>query len=411
MKILLFAASFPPPGGGGSVEYLYHIVSNLPPGSVVIQTADHDPQNAKEFDRALQQRVIRCRFIPHVLEKYYIGRNPLRILHRKLRHLRGYLLWPLIGFALIVRERPDVIMIGEQNFAAVAAWLAQWLLRIPYLHFAYAEEITTLNKRPLRRHLHLALLRKAQAVVTVCDYTRDLLIKAGVTPERITKILPAVGKQKKAAHSPAQIAMVRQKYRLKDCHRVLLTVGALVRRKGHTTVLEALPLVNARLSHVRYIIAGGGPFENTLKQQVQDMGLASQVIFAGRVDDTELACLYEICEVFVLAHRQLPDSLDTEGCPTVFLEAGARGRPVIGGNAGGVADAIRNGITGFIVDGTNKTAIAENICLLLENRDLAEKMGKAGEDYVSTLTPERNTAKVWQLSKELAANPLDSSCL
>ncbi len=63
----------------------------------------------------------------------------------------------------------------------------------------------------------------------------------------------------------------------------------------------------------------------TLKQQVEETGLSKQVIFTGIVDDIELSCLYEIRDIFVMPHRQVETTLDTEGCPTVFLEAGALG--------------------------------------------------------------------------------------
>lgn len=406
MKILLFAASFPPPSEGGSVEYLVNIVSNLPKDTVVVHTGNLYPLEAAKFDRVFPQRVVRSRFILHVLKVYYTGNNPLYILGRKLERLREYILWPFTGFGLIIRERPDIIYVGEQNFAAVAAWFGYLLLGIPYVYFTYAEEITMLYKRPLHKCVHLAMLRRANKIVTVSEYTRSLLVKEGIASDRIVKIIPAVGHQKIQAVTSTQISVVRKKYNLTPRHRVLLTVGSLTPRKGHTTVLDALLEIKDMFPDVRYVIAGGGALENQLKQQVIDAGLTEQVIFAGRVDDGELSCLYEICEVFVMPHRQVPDTLDTEGCPTVFLEASAHGKPVIGGNAGGVADAILAGSTGYTIDGTDRRVLTHTICHLLSNPGVALEMGKAGQEYVSTLTPEGNAARLWKISGEIHQNCL-----
>jgi phosphatidylinositol alpha-1,6-mannosyltransferase len=371
------------------VEYIYNIVSNLPPNSVVVHTGNAYPDQAQAFDQAFPQCILRDHFILHVLEAYKAS---------KLAKLREYLWWPLAGFWLIIREHPQAIHIGEYNLAGIAAWLAHRLLGIPYLFYTYAEEIPIVSKRPFHKFIFSTVVREADAVVTVSEYTRDLLVEWGVAPDRIFKILPAVGYAKRLGVTPEQIETTRRKYRLEN-RRVLLTVGTLSERKGHTTVIKALPQISRLQPDVCYVIVGSGPQETALKQQVREAALGDRVVFAGRVDDAELACLYEICDVFVMPHRQIPTTLDTEGCPTVFLEASAHGKPVVGGNAGGVADAILNERTGFIIDGTDQAALANVICRLLSDPGLAQRMGECGREYTSTLNPEQNAAEVWQISK------------
>ncbi|MEW5895446.1 MAG: glycosyltransferase family 4 protein [Candidatus Omnitrophota bacterium] len=400
MKILLFAASFPPPRGAGSVEYLYHIFGNLPKNSVVVHTANADPVEARAFDLSFSQRIIRDNFILHVLSGYYTGPDLWLILKRKLPRLREFLFWPIKALFLILREHPDIVCIGEQNFVAIAAWIAWRIWRVPYIYFTYAEELTIVNNYPVRKHIHFKILQNAATVITVSEYTRSLLVEGGVSSDKIIKIIPAVGAEKKKTVSAEQIAEVRRKYHL-DGHRILLTVGALITRKGHATVLEALPLIKSGHPKVKYVIAGGGPCEHELRQQAVNLGLNDDVIFAGRVNEEELTCLYEICEVFVMPHRQVPGTLDTEGCPTVFLEAGAHGKPVVGGNAGGVADAIKDGVTGFIINGTDHEIVAETVSSLLTNHEMASEMGKAGREYALNLTPSRNAHVFWKICQSI----------
>ena len=395
IRILTFTASFPPPFYGGSVEYLFNIVSNLPSNSVVIHTGNADPPKAKKIDKLFPQRIIRSSFIIHVqrgLERC--------ILARKLRSLKGYVLWPIVGFWLIIRERPDVIHIGEHNFAGIAAWLAQRFLGIPYLFYTYAEEIPILSRRRLHNKIFLTILRNAAMVITVSEYTRALLIALGVSPKRIVKVLPAVSYKKRFDVTTEQIETIRQKYHLEN-HKVLLTVGALVERKGHSTVISALSDISRSFPNIKYVIVGTGPKEKNLVQHVQEAGLSNQVVFTGIVDDIELSCLYEICDIFVMPHRQVHSTLDTEGCPTVFLEASAHGKPVIGGSAGGVSDAILNERTGFIIDGTNFADLTNRVCYLLGNPELAYQIGKNGREYTSNLTPEKNGKQIWQISQHI----------
>jgi phosphatidylinositol alpha-1,6-mannosyltransferase len=394
LRILLFAASFPPPAVGGSIEYLYNIFKNMPPQSVTINTANAFSKQAVIFDKSFPQRLIRNNFIHHPVEAYK---------RCKWRRAWQYIAWPAVAFWLILKQRPDIVHIGEGNTTGIAALLSNKLLKIPYLHYVYAEEILLYRSNWLRNKLFWVAVRGAQAVVTVSEYSRHLLIAGGVLPERIHKLVPAVGVEKCMKVTSEQVGSIRQRYGLENNH-VLLTVGALKERKGQATVIEALPKIISHYPNVKYVMAGSGEQEVALHQRTHDLGLGAHVVFAGRIDNEELNCLYEICDMFIMPHRQVPSTLDTEGCPTVFLEASAHGKPVIGGNAGGVADAILDGRTGFIIEGTDANAIATTVCTLLGNSDLSKRMGQAGRENVHNLDPARNATVVWSISEGVVIN-------
>ncbi|MDD5131487.1 MAG: glycosyltransferase family 4 protein [bacterium] len=397
MKILLFSASFPPPFFGGSVEYVFNIIANLPAHSVVVHTGNLYPDEARKLDEFFPQKVIRSSFIAHVQKGLKFKES---VLLRKLASLRQYLLWPIVGYWLILRERPDLVHLGEHNFAGIAAWLAKRFLGIPYVFYTYAEEIPLLSKRALHNKIFLKILRGADKVITVSEYTRELLLKAGVEPIRIVKILPAVSAKKRFVPVPEQVEAIRAKYSLAN-NKVLLTVGALEERKGHATVIAALTEIIKSYPDTKYVIAGTGPRTIELEQLAVKDGLGDRVIFAGTIDDVTLSCFYEICDLFVMPHRQVSNTLDTEGCPTVFLEASSHGKPVIGGNAGGVTDAILDGRTGYIIDGTSPAAVAERVCFLFNHPELIRQIGKQGYEYTASLTPGKNAAMVWQFSQQM----------
>lgn len=390
MKILLFTQSFPPPEGAGSVQYLANIFAALPPQTAVIVTGNAEPAHARHFDLSFPQKIMRFRFIVHSAYGYKTS---------KAARAFEYLLWPLTAGWLILREKPQVVHIGEFNMSCIAAVMARRLLRIPYVFFTYAEEITHLAGRRVYLYLLNAVLRNADAVITVSEFTRSVLEELGTDPAKIYKILPAVGHDKRVA-STEEVEALRAKHSLRGNH-VLLTVGRLVERKGHATMIQALPSIIHSFPATRYVIVGTGPEEHKLRELVRRTGVEDYVLFTGRIDDSELSCWYEICDVFVMPHRELPSNRDTEGCPTVFLEAGAHGKAVIGGRDGGVADAILHDRTGLVIDGRDACQLAESVCNLFKTPELAERMGAAGRAYAASLGPESRAAAIQDINMRL----------
>jgi phosphatidylinositol alpha-1,6-mannosyltransferase len=73
--------------------------------------------------------------------------------------------------------------------------------------------------------------------------------------------------------------------------------------------------------------------------------------------------------------------LEVEGLGIVYLEASACGLPVVGGSSGGAPDAVKDGITGYVVDGNNIDEIAERTTELLRDHQLRKAMGQAGREW------------------------------
>jgi phosphatidylinositol alpha-1,6-mannosyltransferase len=76
--------------------------------------------------------------------------------------------------------------------------------------------------------------------------------------------------------------------------------------------------------------------------------------------------------------------MDVEGLGIVYLEASAAGLPVIAGDSGGAPDAVRDGETGFVVDGRDVAALTDRLIALLEDPALRARMGAAGRAWVET---------------------------
>jgi glycosyltransferase involved in cell wall biosynthesis len=86
---------------------------------------------------------------------------------------------------------------------------------------------------------------------------------------------------------------------------------------------------------------------------------------------------FRLCDLFLMPNRTMPDG-DTEGFGLVFREANACGKPVIGGRAGGVVEAVVDGESGYLVNGENPDEIAAKVLEVLTNDALAAHLGARG---------------------------------
>jgi phosphatidylinositol alpha-1,6-mannosyltransferase len=163
---------------------------------------------------------------------------------------------------------------------------------------------------------------------------------------------------------------------------VLLTLGRVVARKGQDTVIRALPKILKEFPDVQYWVAGRGAHLASLKALVTQLGLEDNVQFLGFVSAEQRLRLYQECTIYLMPSRTIGDQGDFEGFGITYLEANACGRPTIGGRSGGVADAVLDGETGFLVNPESPDEIAEKTLRLLRDPELAARLGRQGRERI-----------------------------
>jgi phosphatidylinositol alpha-1,6-mannosyltransferase len=156
----------------------------------------------------------------------------------------------------------------------------------------------------------------------------------------------------------------------------------LVPRKGQDVLLRALPAVLRSVPDAALLIVGDGPDRKRLETITDREGVRGAVRFTGPVPLSELPAHYDAGELFAMPCRTRRRGLDVEGLGIVYLEASAAGLPVLAGQSGGAPDAVRDGGTGHVVDGTDIGAVARAIVDLLSDPARAKAMGAAGRDWV-----------------------------
>jgi phosphatidylinositol alpha-1,6-mannosyltransferase len=153
---------------------------------------------------------------------------------------------------------------------------------------------------------------------------------------------------------------------------VILSVSRLTIEKGIDDVMKAIAHLDKSLSQrIKYIIVGQGPAIKYLRNLHRQLGLNKKITFLGKIPNTNLISLYDMCDIFVLPSRRGA----SESFGRVFVEAAARSKTSIAANTGGMLDIIQDGKTGFLVDPSDVEALGKSIKILASNYKITKHMG------------------------------------
>ena len=218
------------------------------------------------------------------------------------------------------------------------------------------------------------------ALTYLGEFTRKaisaaLTAKAG---DAMVKIAPGIDTDHFA---PVDATILRESLGLTG-KRVIVSVGRLVHRKGQDYLIEAMSAIVQEIPQAHLVLVGEGPYREHLVKLVQKYSLDGYVTFIGRIQYAELPKYICLGDVFAMPSRSRFRGLEVEGLGIVYLEASACGLPVIAGASGGAPDAVIEGVTGVVVDGQDSAAIAVAAINLLNDPELATKMGIAGRDWI-----------------------------
>lgn len=270
---------------------------------------------------------------------------------------------------LILRGRADRILTGDALTYAVLRPVAA-LTAVPIITMAMGLDVTYEN-RLYRRVVHPAL-RKARRIIAISDATRDAVIAAGVTPDRVRVVRLGVA-------VPDMVPDDRRTSRHEIATGLdlppgawqLLTLGRLVRRKGVAWfVSEVLPHLP---STVHYVVAGEGPDLSHIADSARSAGVADRVHLLGRVDHAQRERLMCGADVFVQPNIEVPG--DMEGFGLVAIEAGVRGTPVVAASLEGLRDAVVDGRTGALLPSGDAAAWIQALNQLLTAHEEVHELG------------------------------------
>lgn len=361
-KRRLFVSVDFPPVKGGIQNYLYGIVSNLEPSKTFVLTSNTgDKDKNKQFDK---------------LQKFTIYRTEIASGISFLKQVIKLI--PLLFQIKKIIKQHNIEEIHFGNTLPIGLLVFLLGNRVPTYAYLYGLDISHAKMSPIKSSILKLILNKTKKVITISNYTKSLISSLGIENDKIKIISPGYSKPKIIDSTNN----IRELYGISKDKKVVLTVARLHERKGHDKVIKAIELALKEDKEIFYVICGKGPYEETLKQQVKNKQLDHYVLFTGEVSNEELIAWYKEAFVFIMTSRQLGDQGDVEGYGIVFLEANYFGIPVIGGNSGGMPDAIRDGKTGFLVNPLDVNEIADKLISLTTSVELRNVIGREGHKWV-----------------------------
>ena len=197
--------------------------------------------------------------------------------------------------------------------------------------------------------------------------------------DAMVKIAPGIDTEHFAPRSDA--SELRCELGLAD-KKVIVSVGRLVHRKGQDKLIEAMPEILTQIPQAHILFVGDGPYKDHLAKRAKQLGISSHITFIGRIHYADLPRYICAGDIFAMPSRSRLAGLEVEGLGIVYLEASACGLAVIGGISGGAPDAVLQGETGYAVDGTSPTAIAQAAIALLTQPELSARMGARGREWI-----------------------------
>jgi len=355
---LLFSPGFLP-SIGGQQNYIYARCMAYPENLDVL--AAYTP-GWEDFDKNQKFSIYRFNY-PWRTPRF----SPVRRLLQIYISMRAM-------YPFLVSGRYDVLEVITVFPGAIAAMLLPVRKKPKILSYALGDDIL----RPLMTSYAYPFfkyaLSKIDFFVAISNYTKNLLIRAGVSPEKIAVVFPPLDKERFSRRGDS----ARIRSLLPPHNLLILSVARLVRKKGIDTVISLLPEITKKFPGLLYVVAGEGEDRPRLESMAAQLGVSDHVFFFGKVPADLLVDLYAAADVFVLPTREDPKTGSVEGFGIVFLEAGSQEVPVIGPNRGGSTDAIIDGVTGYLVDPYNPEEIRTRLTQLLSNPDLRRRLGAEG---------------------------------
>jgi len=319
-----------------------------------------------------------------------IGVIDLDVIWRNINPVRD--LWGLYKLYRFLRRSEYEIVQTHTSKAGFVGRLAAKLAGIPIiLHtvhgFAFHEE-----SRPLTLWFYATLERIAShwcdKIVTVSKFHRNWALKLGIGNEEKILAIPNGIPEERVVPKRSKEEIRKELNLTKEI--VILSIGRLAPQKGLEYLIKSIPILFTKIKKsFKVLLVGEGPLENYLKNLVKTLGIEQYVKFVGFRND--IGNLLSISDIVVLPSLW-------EGLSIALLEAVAAGKPIITTTIGGNLEVVKNEESALLVPPKSPVSIAEAIIRLIDNRDLAIKLGdQARKTYQDIYTEEKMLNKYIEL--------------
>lgn len=295
----------------------------------------------------------------------------------ELNPLWKFLLTSLyICLRTVKKIKPEIVIAGS-GLTAPAAFLSAKISGAKSVAYLHGLDVSVNNR--IYRWLWLPIIKRMDLLIANSTPTANLIRQLGVSDKRIRIIHPGVSRPA-APLNDKEIEEFKERNGIEG-KTVLLSVGRLTQRKGLLDFITcSLPKIVKQYPNTILLIVGNSPNNALYAKEVTSLSLieaagknnvANHVKFIGNVDDKALSQAMYASAVHVFPVKEIQG--DPEGFGMVAIEAAMHGLPTVAFSVGGVADAVNNGISGYLVEQKKYDLFSDRILSILNEPTSLEK--------------------------------------
>ncbi len=247
------------------------------------------------------------------------------------------------------------------------AMYGAWLLDVPFSFTGHAADL-------FRDRCALAdKIRRAKFIVCISEYHRQFYLDQGARPEQLVMVYCGIDVSH-FAFRPASHD------RQGPVH--ILSSGRLVEKKGFGILIDACAVLRDRGELFRCTIAGSGPLESALREQIAGHGLENLVDVTGEpLTQEAIPAFMRTGHIYCLPCVWAKDD-DVDGLPQMLMEAMACGLPAVSTRLVGIPDLIIHEETGLLVEPNQIEELADALMRLAHDPDLADRLARDGRRHI-----------------------------
>jgi len=275
--------------------------------------------------------------------------------------------------SIIRQHHPDIIH-AHCAFHSVApiAWRVARQVQVPFILN------TVFSPRPgafWKLYLRMArrMIGQAACVIAISDFERELLIREGISGDRVTVLFPGVD----LTIFKTPRASIYPRYRL-ERNRVIVSLGRLAFGKRVDRLIQAMPGLVRNNPDLRLLVIGPDyGDESRLRRIVSDLALDTFVIFTGPLEEEDVAAALQWSSAFVMTS-------DFELFGITLIEAMAAGTAVVAPNVASVPNVVRHGETGLLYRHDSIDDLTTTVVHVLADERLRRSLTEAAKNDVRT---------------------------
>lgn len=267
---------------------------------------------------------------------------------------------------LIRHYHPDIVHLHSRRGADIWGGLAAKIMHTPCV-------LSRRVDNPESRLLVSLKYRLYDHVITISEAIRQVLLSEGVPQHKITCVRSAVDAAPYL--KPVNRTDMLKEFHLSDDAIIVGMVAQLIPRKGHHYLIDATETLSREFPQIRVICFGQGPLLSSLQSTVQQKNLSHIIQFAGFRPDLPKW----LGGLDILAHPA-----DMEGLGVSLLQASAAAVPIVTTRAGGLPEAVKEGMTGILIAPGDTTALTAAIRSLIEDANLRQHLGTEGRKRITS---------------------------